>query len=152
MAERWLRRELLFEEENERALRRERVFRDQTNPLDYMTDQELVSKFRLSRNAILHVIDVVYSPSWKGLQLGVMPYRWQIKCCRACTIWPVVVFNASLATVGIYPFHSRQSVGACTLFAMPFVKENKITSNFQPPEKTYYIIKNSFIEPPTCQT
>ncbi|XP_061186799.1 putative nuclease HARBI1 [Saccostrea echinata] len=39
--------------QNRRNLRRERVFRDRNNPLDYMTDADIIDKFRLPRHLIL---------------------------------------------------------------------------------------------------
>lgn len=37
----------------ENHFRRERVFRDRTNPLDYLTEEDLISKYRLPRRNIL---------------------------------------------------------------------------------------------------
>lgn len=39
--------------QNRRQLRRERVFRDRNNPLDYMDDVDIIDKFRLPRFLIL---------------------------------------------------------------------------------------------------
>ena len=40
-----------------RAIRRERVFRD--NPMDYMTDMELVQRFRFTRHSMEDLVDQV---------------------------------------------------------------------------------------------
>ena len=49
----------LLERENRRAIRRERVFRDRSNPLDLWTDQQMYSKYRFSRLACLNIIDLL---------------------------------------------------------------------------------------------
>ena len=51
-------------EENERSLRKQRIFRDRTMQLDTLTDWELVSRYRLTREAIFFLIDKV-EPSIK---------------------------------------------------------------------------------------
>ena len=45
------------EEVNARALRRERVFRDRSNPLEIYSDEEIIRKYRLPRELILNLID-----------------------------------------------------------------------------------------------
>ena len=42
-----------------RAMRRERVFRDRNNPMDYMTDMELVKRFRFTRHNMEDLVDQV---------------------------------------------------------------------------------------------
>ena len=42
-----------------RAMRRERVFRDRNNHMDYMTDMELVQRFRFTRHSIEDLVDQV---------------------------------------------------------------------------------------------
>ncbi|XP_062588934.1 putative nuclease HARBI1 [Saccostrea cucullata] len=42
-----------------RLLRRERLFRDRNNPLDYMDDREIISKFRLPRHLILDICQMI---------------------------------------------------------------------------------------------
>ncbi|CAC5410350.1 HARBI1 [Mytilus coruscus] len=42
-----------------RAMRRERVFRDRTNPLDLYDDLELVERFRFDRQTILQIADLL---------------------------------------------------------------------------------------------
>ena len=42
---------------NERALRRERVVRDRTNPLDVYNDEELIQRFRFSRVEIFSLVN-----------------------------------------------------------------------------------------------
>ena len=49
----------LLERENRRGLRRERVFRDRTNPLDLWTDEEMHQKYRFSRLACIRIIDLL---------------------------------------------------------------------------------------------
>jgi hypothetical protein len=43
-------------EEYEYAMRRERVFRYRSNPIMYMGDEELFSKYRLNRECIIDLI------------------------------------------------------------------------------------------------
>jgi hypothetical protein len=38
---------------------RERVFRDRNNPMDYMTDMELVQRFRFTRHSMEDFVDQV---------------------------------------------------------------------------------------------
>ena len=45
--------------QNRRALRRQRVFRDRTNPLDYFDDVDIIKRYRLSRPLILQLCDIV---------------------------------------------------------------------------------------------
>jgi hypothetical protein len=42
-----------------RAMRRERVFRDRNNPMDYMTDTELVQRFRFTMHSIEDLVGQV---------------------------------------------------------------------------------------------
>ena len=42
-----------------RAMGRERVFRDRNNPMDYMTDTELVQRFRFTRHSFEDLVDQV---------------------------------------------------------------------------------------------
>ena len=44
---------------NENALRREIIFRDRLNPLDYLSDGQLIEKFRLSQDPIRFLIDLL---------------------------------------------------------------------------------------------
>lgn len=48
---------LIYRLYNERALRRERVVRDRTNPLDMYNDEELFQRFRFSRVEIFSLVD-----------------------------------------------------------------------------------------------
>jgi hypothetical protein len=48
---------LLFD--TERAMRRERVFRDRLDPLDTLTDYELIARYRFPRKVILEVTDLL---------------------------------------------------------------------------------------------
>lgn len=50
---------LAIEEENRRAFRRERVFRDRENPLDVYNDEGLIKRFRMPRPLLLEVIDLI---------------------------------------------------------------------------------------------
>lgn len=45
-----------------RALRRERIFRDRNNPLDFLSDEELFRNYRFSRRGILHLVDLFGAP------------------------------------------------------------------------------------------
>jgi hypothetical protein len=42
-----------------RAMRRERVFRDRNNSMDYMTDMELVQRFRFTRHSTILVVSFI---------------------------------------------------------------------------------------------
>ena len=42
-----------------RAIRRERVFRDRTNPLEIYDDQQLIERYRFNRQSILRLTDVL---------------------------------------------------------------------------------------------
>lgn len=46
-----------FAELMERGFRRERVFRDRSNPLEIYNSDEVISRFRLSKEAILRLTD-----------------------------------------------------------------------------------------------
>ena len=49
----------MFEEEEvRRALRRERVFRDRTNPLDIYNDRELHKRYRFTRDGCMRTFDL----------------------------------------------------------------------------------------------
>ena len=45
--------------QNRRALRRQRIFRDRNNPLDYLHDTDLIQRYRLPRDLINRVCDIV---------------------------------------------------------------------------------------------
>ena len=49
---------MLLLQENRRALRRERVFRDRKNPLDSYDDTEMYSKYRFTRLGCIILIDL----------------------------------------------------------------------------------------------
>ena len=42
-----------------RQFRRERVFRDRSNPLDTYNDQEMIKRYRFPRDTVLEIIDRV---------------------------------------------------------------------------------------------
>ena len=44
---------------NRRFMRRERIFRDRLNPLDAYDDQEIIARYRLSRQLIMRLYDAV---------------------------------------------------------------------------------------------
>ena len=50
---------LYMRERNRRGIRRERVFRDRTHPLEIYDDEELLKRFRFPRHAILELTDLV---------------------------------------------------------------------------------------------
>lgn len=43
----------------QRKERRSRIFRDIINPIDYMTDVELIERYIMPRNKILEVVDMI---------------------------------------------------------------------------------------------
>lgn len=42
-----------------RQFRRERVFRDRNNPLDYMDDEDIIQRYRLSRPVVLELYELL---------------------------------------------------------------------------------------------
>ena len=50
---------LLLRRKNKRVLRRERVFRDRTNPLETLDDVDLISRYRFPGRVIRKLIDEV---------------------------------------------------------------------------------------------
>ncbi|XP_062566936.1 putative nuclease HARBI1 [Saccostrea cucullata] len=50
---------LLLADDAKGNFRRERVFRDRTNPLDFLNDQEVIERYRLPRVFIYRLIDMV---------------------------------------------------------------------------------------------
>lgn len=61
---------MILRELHEKALKRERVFRDKSNPLDSYSDNEILSRFRFSRNGVMKLLDY--------LNEDLMPAR---RCC-----------------------------------------------------------------------
>ena len=50
---------LLADDEQRKLIRRERVFRDRTNPLDFLNDTEVIERYRLPREFLFRLIDIV---------------------------------------------------------------------------------------------
>ena len=50
---------LLAVAQQQRRVHKPRVFRDRTQPLDYMDDDELISRYRLPRQCIVHLCDLL---------------------------------------------------------------------------------------------
>ncbi|XP_064650925.1 putative nuclease HARBI1 [Lineus longissimus] len=50
---------LLADQENRRARRRERIFRDRMQPLDYYDDVDLMKRYRMPRHVLTEVIDLI---------------------------------------------------------------------------------------------
>ena len=50
---------MIEEDENRRALRRDRVFRDRLNPLDVYDDVDILRRYRFTRPVLLEVIDLL---------------------------------------------------------------------------------------------
>ena len=46
-------------EEVQRNLRQQRVFRDQQNPLDFNDDMNIIHRYRLDRQSIISIVDLV---------------------------------------------------------------------------------------------
>ena len=53
----------IFDELQRRDLRKQRVFRDRRNPLDYLTDGEIRERYRLPR---LYLLQLVECAIWKN--------------------------------------------------------------------------------------
>ena len=49
--------QVLLGERLAQGLRRERIFRDRSNPLDKYNDDEMYERYRFTRRGILHVLD-----------------------------------------------------------------------------------------------
>ena len=49
----------LADEERERELKRMRVFRDRKNPLDWLDDGEVIERYRLPRNFLIQLVELV---------------------------------------------------------------------------------------------
>ncbi|XP_064646160.1 putative nuclease HARBI1 [Lineus longissimus] len=49
-----------LEEENRRALRRERVFRDRLHPFDVYDDVDLIKRYRMPRPVLMQVVDLLH--------------------------------------------------------------------------------------------
>nr|XP_022294334.1 putative nuclease HARBI1 [Crassostrea virginica] len=49
----------LADEERERELKRMRVFRDRKNPLDWLDDVEVIERYRLPRNFLIQLVELV---------------------------------------------------------------------------------------------
>ena len=43
----------------QRAVRKARVFRDRTNPLDFLDDHELYTRYRFRRNELLEMVNEI---------------------------------------------------------------------------------------------
>ena len=50
---------ILFERRQDRALRRERVFRDRSNPLDLLPASEVKRRFRFSPETIMELVHII---------------------------------------------------------------------------------------------
>ena len=48
----------IVEEDMRRALRRDRVFLDRSNPLETQNDQQLIENYRFPRNLILEIVEI----------------------------------------------------------------------------------------------
>jgi hypothetical protein len=67
------------EEEDEANRVRHRIFRDRLNPLDSLTDEELITTYRLNRAAILHLCDELNDElKWPSNKSGALPVELQI--------------------------------------------------------------------------
>ncbi|XP_071177464.1 putative nuclease HARBI1 [Mytilus edulis] len=51
--------QLMFQQQNNNAMRRERIFRDRTHPLDVYDDFDLIRRYRMHREAILNIVDML---------------------------------------------------------------------------------------------
>ena len=58
----------IFDELQRRDLRKQRVFRDRRNPLDYLTDGEIRERYRLSRLYLLKLVQLVSCAFEKPIQ------------------------------------------------------------------------------------
>ena len=59
----------IFDELQRRDIRKQRVFRDRQNPLDYLTDGEIRERYRLSRLCLLQLVELVSYDSEKPTYL-----------------------------------------------------------------------------------
>ena len=72
---------LLLAFNQQRLLRRERVFRDRQNPLDCLSDEELISRYRFDRLTILHIVELVSAEISRPTSRGghVIPPHIQVR-------------------------------------------------------------------------
>ena len=49
----------MIQNENRRAVARERVFRDRNNPLDIFNDVKMLKRYRFTRRGCMHLIDLL---------------------------------------------------------------------------------------------
>lgn len=49
----------VIDEQVRRYLRRQRIFRDRQNPLDVYDDLEIIQRYRLDRQSIISIIDLI---------------------------------------------------------------------------------------------
>ena len=50
---------LFLAENSEESLKKERVYRDRIDPLEFYDDLELMQRFRFSRSAILKITEII---------------------------------------------------------------------------------------------
>ena len=56
-----------------RVMRRERIFRDKTNPLEIYDDLELIERFRFDRGTILQIIQLLQD-DLESSNFAIKPY------------------------------------------------------------------------------
>ena len=91
---------MLFHRLHERQNRRERVFRDRTNQLNYMSDPELISRYRLPRQAIENLIDLI--------KVDIEPQTFRSHALDATTKVSIIgIERVSLLRITLYKARNR---------------------------------------------
>ena len=89
---------MLFHRLHERQNRRERIFRDRTNQLNYMSDPELISRYRLPRQEDL--IDLI--------KVDIEPQTFRSHALDATTKVSIIgIERVSLLRITLYKARNR---------------------------------------------
>ena len=86
----------IFDELQRRDLRKQRVFRDRRNPLDYLTDGEIRERYRLPRLYLLQLVELLTCDLEKPTQRSqpISP-TIQVKYLRNhCNMIPCLLFRS----------------------------------------------------------
>ena len=100
---------LEHDEQHQRALRRERIFRDRSNPLDTFSDEEIINKYRLSRECIINLCETLNDElEWPTRRNYALPAHLQV--LTALRFYASGSFQAVVGdTIGIH----KSTVSRC---------------------------------------
>ena len=85
----------------QRALRRESIFRDRTNPLDILDDEELLQRFCLPRQGILFIFELIRQDI-EGVCGRSHPVDPMMKLCAALRYYATGDKQLTLVTAMLY--------------------------------------------------